>query len=115
VENTKRPHCNAIGFWRTQDVWDLINLCNLPHCDIYKEPGIDRTGCSGCMYGVTKMERFDKFKYLARKHPRWFKMYWETCGLKHHFKLILGVDYPPWIWDNEYKELRDLLKLEEKQ
>lgn len=111
IENKDRSLCTPMGFWRTQDVWDVIHRGNLPYCQVYNEPEIDRTGCSGCMFGVTSVERFEKFKYLARVYPKWFWVYWEINGMKDHFRLITGLDFPPWIFEEGFEKARVLLKI----
>ena len=58
-----------LGFWTTKDVWDYINLNNLPYCNIY-DCGIKNTGCMFCMFGVHLEKYPNRFQIMQETHPK---------------------------------------------
>jgi 3'-phosphoadenosine 5'-phosphosulfate sulfotransferase (PAPS reductase)/FAD synthetase len=88
ITESNRKNATPIAFWTDKDIWDFLELTGFEYCKVYNEPSIDRTGCSGCMFGIKTMKDFKyKFIYLYNKHPKWFNYYWKNCDLKEYYKL----------------------------
>lgn len=66
-------NCTPLSIWTEEDVWRYIRTRDLAYCPIYDVPGIERTGCVFCMFGITHDR--DRFLLLKRTHPK----LWEYC------------------------------------
>lgn len=61
-ENKPIKKCNPISIWTEDNIWDYINLHNIPICDIYKK-GYERNGCWTCAMAIRngQLERLKNY------------------------------------------------------
>lgn len=64
---------NPLSIFTEEDIWAYIRKFNLPYSDAYKIPGITRTGCIFCGFGI--MQDKNRFLTLKATHPK----LWEYC------------------------------------
>ena len=86
-----RPTSNPLSIWNDADIWEYIRKFKLPYCKIYDEPGIDRTGCVICMYGIHKDE-IDKFSILDKRHPKMHNLFMNKLGCREVLNYTLKLD-----------------------
>lgn len=68
-----RKQANPISIFTEKDIWAYIHKFNLPYSDAYNIPGITRTGCIFCGFGI--MQHKSRFLELKQTHPK----LWEYC------------------------------------
>lgn len=79
----RKQKSRPLSIWLEKDVLECIERYDIPICEIYSDPMIDRTGCAYCGFGISfHPERFD---WLYKHHP---KMYKYAMGLKNN-----GVEF----------------------
>lgn len=90
--NAKRPISRPLSFWKEEDIWEYINLYNVPYSDIYNK-GYTRTGCMFCMFGC-HLEKEGERRFVRLKNTH-YKL-WDYCINKLNLKQVLdyiGVTY----------------------
>lgn len=70
--DNKRPISTPLGFWTEKDIWEYINLYNLPYSKIY-DMGYERTGCMFCMYGIGFDKGENRFQRMQKTHPKQYE------------------------------------------
>lgn len=75
-------HCNPLGIWTDDDIWDYIRRYNVPYSPLYdrvwkdeagRTHNIKRNGCFGCATGIAFAD--NQMKILRQTHPRiWEKV-----------------------------------------
>ncbi len=54
------------------DCWEYIHKYDIPYCEIYDVPGIDRTGCVFCGFGA--QFNSSRFRILYKRYPKLYCM-----------------------------------------
>ena len=70
-KKTKELSINPILNWTMLDIWNYIELNNIPHCCLYDE-GWDRLGCVGCtipgpIQQNIEFDRWPRYRHLWHK------------------------------------------------
>lgn len=86
-EGVARPMSAPMSFWTEQDVWDYIELKELPYSDIYNK-GYDRTGCMFCMFGVHLEKGENRFQRMKRTHPDLHAYCMDKLGIRQVLEYI---------------------------
>ena len=60
-----------ILYWGEEDVWEFLNLNNIPHCSLYDE-GFSRIGCVMCPLSKNIKKEADRW-------PSFAKIYYSCC------------------------------------
>ena len=79
--NSKRPTSKPLSIWTEQNILEYIDIFKLPIARVYGDllkdndgkyylTGEKRTGCMFCMYGCHLEKEPNKFKRLAKSHPK---------------------------------------------
>ena len=64
-----------LTIWTEKDIWDYININNLPISDIYYK-GATRTGCAGCAFGAhLEKQSMCRYKLLYDLYPNFYKYF----------------------------------------
>jgi len=71
---TSRAKSWPIGFWNDSDIWEYLNIFNVPYCSVY-DMGYTRTGCMFCMFGVHLEPEPNRFQKMQVTHPK----LWAYC------------------------------------
>lgn len=64
--------CRPLSFWTEQDIWDYIELFNIPIAELYNK-GYERNGCMYCGFGVKSEKKrlgMNRFERLSFTHPQ---------------------------------------------
>ena len=83
-EDTAYPQLNPLAIWTDNDIKEYIKRYDIRLAEVYYMPGIERTGCVFCMFGIMKDR--DRFVKLKITHPQ----LWEYC-MKDYDKGGLGL------------------------
>lgn len=75
-------HCNPLGIWTDEDIWEYIRVYQVPYSKLYdlqwkdekgEKHNIARNGCFGCATGIAFAD--NQLKILRQTHPRiWEKV-----------------------------------------
>ena len=89
----KRPISQPISFWLEKDIWDYLELYNVPYAKIY-DMGWERTGCMWCAFGVHLEDEPNRFQRMAKTHPNLYRYCMDKLGFAEVLSYI-GVPYEP--------------------
>lgn len=68
----RKVHSAPLSIWTGSDCWDYIHKYDVPYCEIYDVPGIDRTGCVFCGFGA--QFNSGRFRVLYNRYPKLYCM-----------------------------------------
>ncbi len=68
----KKVHSAPLSIWTGADCWEYIHKYDVPYCEIYDVPGIDRTGCVFCGFGA--QFNSSRFRILYERYPKLYCM-----------------------------------------
>ncbi|MEI3554168.1 MAG: phosphoadenosine phosphosulfate reductase family protein [Alistipes senegalensis] len=71
-EDPKKVHSAPLSIWTGADCWEYIRRYDVPYCEIYDVPGIDRTGCVFCGFGAHL--NGSRFRVLYERYPKLYCM-----------------------------------------
>lgn len=89
----KEPQSRPIAMWNEQDVLQYIHDYNVPYCQeyygdiiyerktprartwVWRTTKYERSGCWGCLFGVDKDKRPNRFEMMKETHPK----LWAYC------------------------------------
>lgn len=89
--NTSRPRSMPIAFWTNKDIWEYINLCELPISTIYSM-GYKNTGCVYCAFGAHLEQQPNKFQCMAKTHPKLYEYCLNNLNMKQVLDYV-GINY----------------------
>lgn len=88
----EKKKSDPMSFWTTEDVWKYMGLNNIKYCKVYDLPGVERTGCIYCMFGIQFEKEPNRFQRLKETHPKHYKYAVEKIGIGKILDYI-GVGY----------------------
>jgi phosphoadenosine phosphosulfate reductase len=62
---------NPIINWTDQEVWEFIDVYNVPYCELY-DKGYKRLGCIGCPMSTNKIKELEAYPTFKRAYIRAF-------------------------------------------
>ena len=71
-EDPSKVHSAPLSIWTGSDCWEYVRKYNVPYCEIYDVPGIERTGCVFCGFGAHLSPA--RFYILRNRYPKLFNM-----------------------------------------
>lgn len=117
---TKGKHIiNPVLQWEDEDVWEFHRMFDLPYCEEYDKPGVDRLGCIGCPMGKNQAKELDENPKFAENYKRAIKrMIIERKKKGKDFWVTPDDETVEEIWDwwihgkTRRKELEGQIKME---
>jgi phosphoadenosine phosphosulfate reductase len=88
----QKEFVNPIYFWTEKDIWEFTEILELPVCELYDYPTINRIGCVGCpLPGTrTRVEEFKLFPQFIHGYLHAIKMIMEK-GRYQDFSGVIDV------------------------
>lgn len=71
-EDPRKVHSAPLSIWTGADCWAYIRKYDVPYCEIYDVPGIERTGCVFCGFGAHL--NGNRFRVLYERYPKLYCM-----------------------------------------
>ncbi len=78
--------CAPLSHWLEKDIWEYLGAQGLEYSKVYDLPGVDRTGCVFCMFGIMRDQ--DRFLNLEKTHPRLHRYSMEVLGLREVLEFL---------------------------
>lgn len=94
-EEPKKVHSAPLSIWTGADCWAYIRKYDVPYCEIYDVPGIERTGCVFCGFGA-QMDA-SRFRVLYERYPKLYCMamnYTNNGYTYRHALRRMGIELP---------------------
>ena len=90
--------------WTEDDVWNFLNMNNIPHCQLYDE-GYKRIGCILCPMSnyKSKLRDIERFPHVKHKWIKTIKMLIDKGYLNHNFD-DPEVGFNWWISGKSFKK-----------
>jgi len=82
---------NPLSFWTEENIWEYMNLKNLPYSKIY-DMGAERTGCMFCAFGCHMEKGEGRFQRMKKTHPKQYDYCINKLGMREVLDYI-GVPY----------------------
>jgi len=76
----RHPKSTPIAFWTERNIWDYIEVFNVPYCSVY-DTGIKSTGCIYCMFGCHLEGCPNRFQIMKTTHPKLYEYCMDELGL----------------------------------
>jgi len=70
--NLNSPLSWPIAFWTEYNIWEYIELKNIPYCNIYNM-GVKRTGCMFCLFGIQYNPEKNRITCMNKTPPSYYK------------------------------------------
>lgn len=71
-DDPRKVHSAPLSIWTGADCWEYIRRYDVPYCEIYDVPGIERTGCVFCGFGA--QFNAGRFRVLYNRYPKLYCM-----------------------------------------
>ena len=94
-DDPKKVHSAPLSIWTGADCWAYIRKYDVPYCEIYDVPGIDRTGCVFCGFGAHL--NGNRFRVLYERYPKLYCMamnYTNNGYTYRHALRRMGIELP---------------------
>jgi phosphoadenosine phosphosulfate reductase len=78
---------SPIIYWTESDVWEFLNVNDIPHCELYDQ-GYTRIGCICCPMSPPRQKRkeIERWPYVKRNWLKTIKWLIDNGYINHNFK-----------------------------
>lgn len=95
---------SPIIYWTERDVWDFLNVNNIPYCSLY-DKGYSRIGCICCPMSNYKQKIRDikEYPHVKRNWIKTIKWLIDNGYVKHNFQ-VAETGFNWWISGKSFKQ-----------